>query len=1280
MKRTISRGLKVFTCLLLFAIMVGGTLVAASPVLSSPLLQRGWVSASVTSGNGQLLGQVQGSSTQINANGSSVNIAFGNTLLFDAEPGPEYDRVYWYVNNVRHSNSAPPLNVMLEGNRLTITNFNSGNVINAPHNNLHIRVVFVRTDEPTPPEHFLVSVGSAVNNAGTPSESIMHHFTASHPAAGSPITITRPPVPVGGYTLPEEPDHRWHVVGLAANEWTRNADGSITFTMPARNVLVTALWNAPITPPAFHAPDGLRLRPSNLAGYPLDWNPVPGANGYRIYVNNTFVGQVTGDGTEFVIPHDRFIRPGSNDITVVATRASGSYSGHSDALTRTFAQNQVLPLIAPTVVSISQSGIVTWSEVPNATGYRVYVNGRPTGFSYVTGSFTADISQYINTPGTYQITVRALNSSNLDFYSESAPSVPRTHVVAASPTQHPIIITHTPSSSTTVNGGSPASGTTRVEGNVVTLIPGTRAGYEFVRWFSHDVYISQNLDTNVGTFTMPNRQVSVIGQWRRNADPTFTVTIDPGGGRPHVHFTNIVAGVMVPLNAQRDGYRFVNWTSDPDWMNNHINSRTSANAYFQMPQAARNVTITANWSQNANSIFITNLPPGAPLVSNQTSPANPVPVGTQVGLTPGTRGNYVFTGWSTSDLPSSYTNGVTGNLTFDMPDRRVNVTAHWAPPNVPLFTTRIYREVHGVANSREFVQTLPQSAQGTQGMPLNAGSWQGHEFIEWRVATNSANVNISNRNIANTTFTMPGGDVVIYSVWRRDATPLTAPSTSIVGNELRWTSVSGAARYYVYVNGARTASSVGAGTGQRSFNLNQLGLTPGTYNIQLRAIAPQGSTTVTDSELSAFLQYVIEAPVTPDDIRPTGLSIINSTLRWNPVFGATRYYIYVNNSRRATIQNTNTSSFSVTSPSFDLSTLTNPRLSVGGTGYDIQVRAVVGSVASHLSEVRRFYDAVPPLPRPTNVRIIGNPTLHWDFPTTGHPNLVGFRIYVNGQASVHMVGPTARSFPIANLGLTSGTYLIGVRAVSTGVDNSDSYLSTFVQYTSATLPALNTPIGLAINSNILSWNAVPNATGYRIYVNGQPSTAGIVGGLSFNLANLNLGAGTHLIQVRALGNNTTHVDSAVSAFVSYVLNTGQVAGVQNNPTSTPAPRINQYVATFNPGAGTFPAGEDGLRMGPAGFTINSFTNVPTRAGYTFGGWSVGGAPVSLPLTVSGDMTLNAIWNRVEAGPSPSPTPAPGARPNPQTGAFGLLNIMGVLVLTGGSVFTVKMLNRKKKAE
>jgi len=58
------------------------------------------------------------------------------------------------------------------------------------------------------------------------------------------------------------------------------------------------------------------------------------------------------------------------------------------------------------------------------------------------------------------------------------------------------------------------------------------------------------------------------------------------------------------------------------------------------------------------------------------------------------------------------------------------------------------------------------------------------------------------------------------------------------------------------------------------------------------------------------------------------------------------------------------------------------------------------------------------------------------------------------------------------------------------------------------------------------------------------------------------------------------------------------------------------------------------------------------------------------------MTLNAIWNPIVA-PSPSPTPAPaGTRPNPQTGAFGWLNIVGVVVLTGVAVVVVKKLGKK----
>jgi len=904
---------------------------------------------------------------------------------------------------------------------------------------------------------------------------------------------------------------------------------------------------------------------------------------------------------------------------------------------------------------------------------------------------------------------------------------------------------------------------------------------------------------------MPNSTVSVIGQWRRDADPVATVTINLGLGTttPPVVMEGISGGAMVPISAHREGYRFTGWTTDPLGLQTRINHVGSPIAAFHMPTPPVNVTITANWEQLAPNHFTVTLlnsshwegapGPNTPLAQQGiTTPyaiTTGVIAGTPIHIQPGNRAGYTFNGWSS--VPHVDISGGIGAQSFPMPAANVVLTANWTQNAAARGTVNIDNRIintEDVPNGRIDLQTTSgrSHVRGVDYVTVNAGTIEGFYFVRWQVApanaltlanrynsvqtflmpdleavtltalwravpigTHSVSINntppirtgttppephpvqgvrsqlgngtwdsgvthvIGERVTVHTaarpgytftgwtvtpaflttslsesqatpptgtwasvtSFIMPDQAVTITANWvRNDIPQLYTPVVALTGSTITWPAIPNATGYRIYVNGQEVASVTST---TLSFNLNHL--TPplgvGTHLVQVRAIG--NGTTHIDSNQSVARSFVIIPPVTPESIRPTGLSIVNSTLRWNPVMNADRYYIYVNGSRRTTIHNAATANFSPTNPSFDLATLNNPRLTVGGSGYDIQVRAVVGTVTSHLSEVRRFTEARPPLPPPTNVRITGNPTLNWDFPS-GHADLIGFRIYVNGQASGHMVGPTVRSFPIANLGLTSGSYLIGVRAVGAGVAYSDSYISTFVQYTSSTLPALNTPIGLSISGHTLSWNAVPNAVGYRIYVNGQASTAGIVGGLSFNLSSLNLGAGTHLIQVRALGNNTTHVDSPISAFVSYVLNTGQVAGANNPSNSNSLARTNQYVVTFNAGAGSFPAGEDGLRMGPSGFVINSFTNVPTRAGYTFGGWSIGGTPVSLPLTVSGDMTLNAIWNRVAATASPSPTPAPaGNRPNPQTGAFGLLNIMGVLVLTVGGIVTVKMLNRKK---
>ena len=829
-------------------------------------------------------------------------------------------------------------------------------------------------------------------------------------------------------------------------------------------------------------------------------------------------------------------------------------------------------------------------------------------------------------------------------------------------------------------------------GAEVTVQAGLRTGYTFIGWTAPP-NVAGSFDTPTATFTMPNHAVTLTANW--SLTPGIRRRIDiqnypPSGSLPVGQTPTGVYGVggerVTVVAGTRAGFTFGGWTivggsTLPVVFGNASHNSTT----FIVPEGT--VSIQANWISNTSSVSITNTGSLTNAPNNQRifinnvehlGPTAPViPVGASVRVEAGTHSSHVFGGFGII--------GAGGDLNilrnpnraeFLMPDGNVSIEVRWLPVGTPSRTVRVYRQIGDNSGNRDLVS----SGQYLEGaiVTLNA-HWLdgGHNFINW-ISAPADLVSVPTSNLTH--FTVPttgSGDVVITSRWVVAATQLPTPlNVRLNGTVVSWDAVPAVVgtgiRYHIYVNGVRVSNLVLENV--TSFDLATLNpsLAPGSYNIQVRAISTVQAVR-TDSELTGFLQFVVTAPPTPENTRPTGLSIVNSTLRWNPVTGATQYFIYVNNSRRATIVAANLPNRQ--NPVFDLTTISNPRLSTG-TGYDIQVRAYVpvtggNNVTSHLSEVRRFYEGVPALPTVTNVRIVGNPTLMWDFPT-GHAGLVGFRIYVNGQASPHMAGPNARSFPISSLGLAHGTYLIGVRAVGNGIANTDSYLSTYVQYVSATLPALNTPVGLHLTGNVLTWPAVPNATGYRIYVNGQPSTSGIIGGLSFNLTTLGLGAGTHLIQVRAIGNNVTHTDSAISAFVTYVL-----PGSSSNPGSNVA-GARQYVVAFNPGPGSFPAGEDGLRMGPAGFVINSFTNTPTRAGYTFGGWQAGGTAVSLPLTVNGDMTLNAVWTRI-ATPAPTPTPAGNVaqRPNPQTGALGFLNVGAVLVLTGVSVFVIMKLAKKK---
>ena len=107
------------------------------------------------------------------------------------------------------------------------------------------------------------------------------------------------------------------------------------------------------------------------------------------------------------------------------------------------------------------------------------------------------------------------------------------------------------------------------------------------------------------------------------------------------------------------------------------------------------------------------------------------------------------------------------------------------------------------------------------------------------------------------------------------------------------------------------------------------------------------------------------------------------------------------------------------------------------------------------------------------------------------------------------------------------------------------------------------PTGIAISGNILTWNTVADAVGYRIYVN-EIAQTDVVIETSFNLANLGLGTGTHVIQIRALGNGIDTLNSSLSDTINFVLQRPSTGGGGGTNRFTPETQPAQPPTAIQP--------------------------------------------------------------------------------------------------------------------
>ena len=215
--------------------------------------------------------------------------------------------------------------------------------------------------------------------------------------------------------------------GFTFSKWTSsdvtfaNANNATTtFTMPAKNVSVTATYTEVIVEP--DAPATPTLVSATADGYNVifKWNAVSGAAGYRVYRKTgsgayETVKDITGGTTATFT--DEALAKGTYTYTVQAyvngtsDKIWGNYNATGKSATVTFGA----PVLTSAVASAS--GItVTWQKVNGATGYRLY---RKDGTNWVTVKTIADantvsyLAKGLISGQTYTYTVQAYYDSTV---------------------------------------------------------------------------------------------------------------------------------------------------------------------------------------------------------------------------------------------------------------------------------------------------------------------------------------------------------------------------------------------------------------------------------------------------------------------------------------------------------------------------------------------------------------------------------------------------------------------------------------------------------------------------------------------------------------------------------------------------------------------------------------------------------------------------------------------------------------------------------------------------
>ncbi len=489
------------------------------------------------------------------------------------------------------------------------------------------------TKDGLPPENYTVTVQNDGNGTGSASPSSAE--------AGTEINLTA--TANTGYKFKE-----WEVIS-----------GGVTivdnkFTMPSENVVIKAIFEE----------------------IPVDKSALTAA----ITSANTNKGTavVSTDGTD-VDPSDKWVTQAEMDAYTDAISTAQAVADKTDA-SQTEVDNAVAALNTATntfnnakkagnKITIEITGVTispksTTVEKGTTAQFTASVTGTGSYDKTVTWSVYGnnDTNTTINSSGLLTVdagetatslTVTATSNGN------SSISDDATVTVSDIP-----ITTYT----VTVNSGS-GSGDYPAGATVSITAGSPPVGQEFDRWISSDVTLS-NENATTTTFEMPANDVTITATYKDLPLTEYTVTVqDDGNGTGSAYPSTAVAGTEINLTATADtGYKFKAWQVISGGV-------TIVGNKFTMPD--NDVVVKAVFEKEEITPPVTTYTVTVNGSYASTTGGGKYAKDTTVTIHAGSRSNYSFNGWTSSD-GISFANANSATTSFTMPDKPVTIIANWS--------------------------------------------------------------------------------------------------------------------------------------------------------------------------------------------------------------------------------------------------------------------------------------------------------------------------------------------------------------------------------------------------------------------------------------------------------------------------------------------------------------------------------------------------------------------------------------------------------------------------